>query len=258
MGFVKLTRFKPVDVEKIELWLDSTGGLFQNDSLTIPAVTDNDPIQVWQDKSGKERHFSTTGFARPTLKTSIQNNLNIVRFNGTSNYMQLITSDVFSFLESGSASIFMVLKVRVDPNSGSNGGITSGHPLGFLRSISTLPGTASHYPWSDGNIYDGTLTSSRKNCGNPTLPLTSFHLYNLTAESNLWKLSLNKTVFFTSPSNTLEARGRSLGASSSTGGALQTYWYDGDLAELIIFSNVVSSSNQKKIEKYLYDKWAIA
>ena len=118
--------------------------------------------------------------------------------------------------------------------------------------MSFLTGSAanSHYPWTDGSIYDPTLTNSRKTAGNPTPSLANFHLYNVEAKSALWTARVNKAQLFTTTTNTIALGGTTIGGD-------QLYSFDGDIGELIAYSSILSSTDRGKVEDYLYSKWGI-
>jgi hypothetical protein len=82
--------FDPLVIANLALWLDASDSttLFQASNGTTPATADADPVGYWGDKSGLGRHVtqSTAGF-RPLLKTAIQNGRNVLRFDGTDDYL---------------------------------------------------------------------------------------------------------------------------------------------------------------------------
>lgn len=236
--------FSPANISGLQLWLDATTGLFDATSGGSAVTTDGSSVARWEDQSGNGRHFKqSTSNDRPVLKTSIQNSRNIIRFDGSNDFMQMD----FAFSGITAACYFIALKIVSDPPSVAT---KSGHPIEFLTG-QTL---ASHYPWTDGNIYDNTLTNSRKTVGNPSKSLTEFNLYNVEATSNLWTLRLNKTQLFTTTTNTISISGVNLGANLSQA---TDYFFDGDIGEIIVYSSILSSSDRGRVEDYLYAKWAI-
>lgn len=236
--------FSPSDISGLQLWLDATTGLFDATSGGSAITTDGSAVARWEDQSGNGRHFKqSTNNNRPVLRTSIQNSRNIIRFDGSNDFMEM--GSAFSGITQ--ACYFIALKIVSDPPSVQ---IKTAHPIEFLTS-QTL---ASHYPWTDGNIYDSTLTDSRKTVGNPSKNLTEFNLYNVEAASNLWTARLNKTQLFTTTTNTISISGVNLGANLSQS---IDYFFDGDIGELIAYSSILSSADRGKVEDYLYTKWAI-
>jgi len=243
----KAAAFLPTDISGLQLWLDATTGLFDATSGGSAVTTDGSAVARWEDQSGNAKHFKqSTSNNRPVLKTSVQNSKNILRFDAINDFLEM--DSAFSGLSS--ASYYVVLKIAVDPPTAQT---KTGHPIGFLYG-NTGPSTGSHFTWTDGNIYDNTMTTTRRTAGNPTPSLTNFNLYNVDASGSAWTNRLNKTQLTTFVSNTFSQNGTILGRSTD---GSNFYYFDGDLAEVIVYDAVLSSSNRAKVEDYLYLKWAI-
>jgi len=235
--------FLPSDLSGLIMWLDAndTTTLFDATSGGSNVTANDTAIARWEDKSTSAKHFKqSTSNNRPKLFTSSQNSKNIIRFDGTNDLMSM--DSVFG--TQTEVSYFIALKRVLDPPTDQN---KTGHPMRFLTGL----GSDSHYPWTDGNIYDHTLTNSRKTAGNPTPSLASFHLYNVEAKSSLWTARVNKTQLFTTATNTINFTGTNIG----TGGG--SFYFDGDIGEFIAYSSILSSSDRGKVEDYLYSKWGI-
>ena len=149
------------------------------------------------------------------------------------------------------ASYFIVLKITNDPPSNQ---LKTGHPILFLYGNTSGYGTGSHFTWTDGNIYDCTMTTTRKTVGNPTPNLTNFTLYNVESSNSAWTARLNKTQLFTTATNTFSQNGTILGRSADIS---STYYFDGDIAESVVYDSILTSQNRVKLEDYIYSKWAI-
>lgn len=235
--------FVPTDLTGLIMWLDAndTSTLFDATSGGSTVTTNDTAVARWQDKSTSAKHFKqATLNNRPKLFTSSQNGKNIIRFDGTNDTM-VMDADFSGQTE---VSYFIALKKVLDPPTTAS---KTGHPMEFLWAANTQ----HHYPWTDGVIYDGTLTNSRKTTVNPTPSLANFHLYNVEAKSGLWTSRINKTQIFTTTSNTIAILGRNIGGGASV------FYYDGDIGEFIAYSSILSSADRSKVEDYLYTKWGI-
>lgn len=240
--------FRPSDISGLQLWLDATTGLFDATSGGSAVTTDGSAVARWEDQSGNGRHFTqSTSNNRPVLKTSIQNNKNIIRFDAVNDFMQMGSS--FSGLTS--ACYFIVLKITNDPPTNQ---AKAGHPIFFLYGNTAGFATASAYTWTDGNIYDCTMTTTRKTVGNPSISLINFHLYNVESTDSAWTARLNKTQLFTTSTNTFSQNGTILGRSADQS---STYYFDGDIGELVVYSSILSTDDRGKVQDYLYTKWGI-
>ena len=89
-----------------DLWLDTSVNIFNDAGST--AASDNDTIQEWHDfNTNGEEATQTAGASRPTYKTSIQNGQPILRYDGSSDALDLTAV----FASSSAAHIFMVVKL---------------------------------------------------------------------------------------------------------------------------------------------------
>ncbi len=145
-------------------------------------------------------------------------------FNGSGDYVQL--PDV-SGLFTNQATFAAWVKKRVqtpsDPASGSwyFGGTNKGTQN-------------SHYPYSDGAVYDSSFSTTRKSFGN-TLVLTQWHHIAITANgsSNSWKFYQNgKQVYSTTLGTFLMPTGCRIGSSIPGGG----YNFDGWIDDVALWS----------------------
>jgi len=115
----------------------------------------------------------------------------------------------------------------------------------------------NHYPYTDSNIYDDFGSSSRKTVGNPTPSLANWHIASFHSQSASWKYYLNGTSFFSTGTNTVgwistPKLGRQHRADLNTDA-----WYNGNLAELCLFSEFLSDANRQKVEGYLAYKYGL-
>lgn len=92
-------------------------------------------------------------------------------------------------------SAFIVIKKFSDPSdAGGNGG---------LWDFSGNDANATHWNYTDGNIYDDFGSTTRQTVGNPTPALTSWHLYEVRSASGEWTAWLDGEVLHTTEINTV-------------------------------------------------------
>ena len=228
--------FLPSDLTGLMLWYDASQESF----------SDNDPVGTWTDWSGNGSHATqaTTG-SKPTFKTNIINGKPALYFT-TDDYLTI--PDVLGGIDGNSAELFAVLKRDVDPPASSaDAGIWA------LGGGATDDGDQSVIPWTDGNVYDKTLTASRKNTGDPTDSLASPALYNVISTGSEWTLNINTVQHFTTGTNLAAA-----GANATIGSDKQhSIFYKGYFAELIICSAKQSSGDRASMTDALASKWAV-
>lgn len=203
------------------------------------AGSDGDNIAAWNDASGNGRNFTqATEADKPNLEVAELNGLNVVRFTGAS------TEDLDGPTLSGiatSCSLFYVVKA-VANDAGSGG---PGH---FGTTINN-----NHYTFTDGNLYNGDLSTVRKNTGNPSFDVSGWNILSIASAPSDWKLRIGGTQLFTTATNTVGLSTAPALGSTNGGSA----WFDGWIAEVVMM-NGIDTTNRDKIEGYLAHKWGIA
>jgi hypothetical protein len=116
----------------------------------------------------------------------------VVLENGKSNV--LFTNDTLnvgnlSFLTE--AEIFVIVKSLTSTNGFIDFGTDSG---------------INHYPFSNGQVYDGFGTNIRKDVGTPVVPISQLNIYNVTTKSNLWQSRINSRNQSLTSTNTVSFR----------------------------------------------------
>ena len=85
----------PDEVTGLQLWLDADdiSTLYQDSGKTTAVTSDDDPVGAWADKSGNGYDLlQTANDERPLYKTSIQNSLPVLRFDGTDDNLENSTA----------------------------------------------------------------------------------------------------------------------------------------------------------------------
>ena len=195
--------------------------------------SDGELIETWPDSSGNARDL-TPGEA--TLETNELNGLPIMRFDGINDYF-----DMPSLAALTAGTVFLLVKISADPPG-------TDEQTGLWRGGSHVE--AVHYPYTDGNIYDGWGSTVRKNTGNPALTLASWRTYCVRSATNDWTSFLDGTQHFTTGTNTV-----GFTATPAFGGSVAPYYLQGDAAELFIFDSALSVGDRQSMEAYLTSKW---
>lgn len=229
-GFGNIGGFNPARVPGCVLWLDAWG--FGN-------LNDGDAISTWTDRSGRGNNATSTSTQRPTFKTNIVNGKPIARFDGVDDRFVLPS---FASLTAG--EIFLVIKCRLDPNVDGKTGIWS------MNANSGV--SLSHFPFTDGNIYESWGSTVRKTVGNPTPSLASWRVYNVFSASNDYGVNLDNSSLFTTATNTVGFSATEyIGVSTGVPG---TQWLDGDVAAVAMYDNKLASDDRTLVYNYFkYD-----
>lgn len=183
------------------------------------ALSDNDPISTnWTDSSGHSRAGVPTN--TPLFRTNQLNGLPAIEFTSANGeYFDGFNSWDPSGYTAG--SFYIVVKTKADPpGAGADSGLFE-----FGTDQTT------HFPFTDGTIYEGFGTNSRKTVINPTPSLTSWHLYSGYSAANDWDVFLdgaaliapittNTVAFPTAP-----AIGRNAAINVFLNGFVEEFWF---------------------------------
>lgn len=246
--------FSPAKVAGVMAWLDGSDyGSLQQSYGGNNSTADGDPVGAWLDKSGNGRHLiQSSGTNKPTLKTNVINGKSVVRFDGVNDY---IDSTGFS---STPASVQIFIVTKSEANSAYRRPITWQSQHGTAWPLYAFP------MYSGGVNFDVRSTNGQELDGGvfrATTDISSFFGYELTydATSKQGKIFKSANLLATSTNashDTLAADNRFLRLGSA--GLLSTpaggYW-DGDIAEIIIFDSIKTGSDLTSIRDYLTSKW---
>lgn len=203
-----------------------------SDTSSISHTTNS--VTQWNDKSGAGLHVTSSGTARPTTNTRTINGMNVIDFNGSSNGLFLEITNL-----SPPITVFYV----------TANDITTGvqHVIG--RDTAS---TNSYIAYTNGTAI--AIAGSSEASGG-TLN-TSQHSYcaefNSGANSNLWQ---DSTQLVTNASIGNQVLDELAFGSSYTSGSPATSYFDGRLAEVIIYNSILSSGDRNSTMLYLKNKW---
>lgn len=152
---------------------------------------------------------------------------------------------VSNFMSAASAGTMFIAKSLVNDPPLSDP--TTGHAV-----LCSGTATHSHYPYTDGNIYDAWGTTDRKTVGNPATPLTALHLYTVISAANDWRAYVNGTLQFSTGTNTV-----GFTTDFRMGAQIETHYFDGFVAENIFFDSALSNLDRVAIENNIDDYYTI-
>jgi hypothetical protein len=218
------------------VWLDAA------DTSTI--FLNSTTVSQWNDKSGNGRNFSqATAGNQPTYQASGINSKPSVAFTGSNDNFMTASSVLPS--DSMAGSIFWVQTTEADPGNNANN-------IGCLIPNTWGGGGATnHMPWTDGNIYFSGFSTTRPNVGNPSQSLVNPRILGHQSTNGNVAFYIDGSSLFTSESNTFSnpATTKRLGQPGSK--------FTGQVAELIVLSNIPTTTDRQLIEGYLAHKWGL-
>ncbi len=215
------------------LHLDATDGL---------TVDGSNRVSQWNDLSGQDNHFvQSTNNYKPVLVQNVLNGLPTVSFDGSNDFMTANKNELsgfdFSVNSSNRYSIFIITRATSN-RSGIIGQFSNTRPVfAFWR--------------NSVSEFESILNN---NYGNAVSANTSFGLHTSTWNGSQYRYWLNRgtvnsrTVSTQNYTNLEDIEiGRVVGNSENN--------LDGDIAEILIFSRELTSTEITDIESYLYKKW---
>jgi hypothetical protein len=192
-------------------------------------------VSQWDDKSTNNHDLTqATGTAQPTTGTRTINSLNVLDFDGTSDYMQVTYGSSIS------------------------------QPLTIFAVAQNDDPPAANVLWA-GIIFNanaqlylaGTITAHWINGGDPTLsygtaPDGNLNIYRVTYNGASTSLAINGDVKVTGTTGTHSPTGFTIGGST-TGSAP----FDGVIGEAIVVEGAMTAQQIYDTENYLANKWGI-
>jgi hypothetical protein len=209
-------------VGDLNLWLKADAG------VTLGA---NASVVDWHDQSGniKDASQSISG-NQPVCVIGAIGDRPTVRFDGTNSYLNLP-----GVLNGSSAEGFVVLR-----STGTTGGLwRMGHT-----------GDSLAYPDSDGDIIDdfGSGAYNPYDLGSPVQPLDQYHVYNVMAQDNDWAAWINGLLQF-------QATGDSYATWGGSTLGYQSFYLNGDIAEILVFDRILTTDERVAVGTYLASKY---
>lgn len=233
----------PTDLANLEHWLP----------VSALSGSDGDQITTYNDQSGNGRNATgqVFGTSKPKYRTaggpaggpSVEIGL-AGSFGGYFTLPNFATGFT-------SGEIFIVLQILpADPPTDS--GTNMGSPAEWGT------GSGGLYPFTDGVIYDGWGSDTRKTTTNPVTSLTTWHLCNFRSASGSWQRVINGATsgndFYTTASNTVAFSAAPLIGSNG----LRTM--NGRMVDEIMYSRVLDDTTERKavIHQYLNDEYGFS
>ena len=198
-------------------------------SLLTFVGANNGFVKTWYDQSGNGRNATQTdNNLQPQIVNAgtviVENTKPTISFISPASGDSGLGGLSFSDFSASAVEGFLVIKAKNDPpaTDKSSGGILLGSASGG--------GSDTHYPYTDGNIYDSFGTTARKTVGNPATSLAQLNLYNPLSISGGWSTRLNTVQIFSTGTNTV-----GINVTPKIGSNQNLYGFNAFLSELVIY-----------------------
>jgi hypothetical protein len=111
--------------------------------------------------------------------------------------------------------------------------------------------SGSRYPESNGQINDDFASSTWRNTVPAPADLTNFHLYNVGGDGSVWFQNFDGVSHFRQEGNTVKFR------DHPTLGDGNGCFFDGDIAEVIVYDRVLTDAERKLVTGYLTIRYSL-
>ena len=251
----------------LELWLDASD---PNADSTTPSVG---PLAIWKDKSGNARNTNAGTGATYNSTSPYANNRASLYFNGTTNYYYVSLLPSF-IMNNSSYTVFVVDAV---------GSFTNYYKYSFTTSSSTTaPVSAAlnqnlhlgyryqnDYSYAGLRYYFGqfnndiyTQVTNNQAIVTPYMPTILMGYLN-TGSGAVNPAYLGRTVKGTNINNVVSLYNDSTKLNPLSNIAqfnigvnyAKDFYFEGYIAEILVFSTALSQANIEEVEGYLKRKW---
>jgi len=248
----------PTSLTGLQLWLDASDASTLYDATSGGSLVAADGgVARWEDKSGNGRHATQgTSGSRPTRKTAIQNSLDVLRFDGSNDFMQRAS---FSFFNETGFTGFVVarsdetadrrLLTWTIPSDNDDYGVLA------LRRDGASP-ARNQFVFSTGNT---AITETTETTGFAALT----HRVTSGSVSGHRNGNLIGTQSVTATGTGEGGRNIPTRSVLNIGGLVRpanpngVNLFKGDIAEIIWCDSGMSDVSRSAVETYLISKWGI-
>lgn len=239
-----LTRNSPVhSIKDVYMWLETS---LESSFITTETV-DATGISAWYDNNIQSIYKNnatqaTAGNQPKFYDNSFNNALPGIRFDGTDDYMPFDGNSLIA----SNYTIFIIERRRV-----------AGGDLPFIGGSTGSANSNLHLLYRSNTFIVQGHYSNDLALGIPafTVPTTKMHTFRFSSDSGQGK------SYWENGGTTADGSNSQLGSITSyPGSALGRYvgnFYDGDLAEIIIFTRALKTEERQSIETYLAKKYSL-
>jgi hypothetical protein len=231
--------FNPSRISGLQLWLDATKGLFDATSGGSPVTTDGATVARWEDQSGSGYHVTqSTSANRPVLKTGIRNSKNAIRFDGSNDI--LVSANIPD-------NNLLTLTAFVVANPIGLGGSNFGRMFERGNNI------VNFFMFQGNGI---SMIAGGGQVSGGSAPIGSFYLFGARLSgvgNSTTTLRINKTLVATGNTSSVPSTANTTYQIGNRTDLARTF--NGDIAELIIYNQALTTEQINNVEGYLAAKW---
>lgn len=243
--------FSPEQESNLGVWWDGddTSILYQDNSVT-PSSADEDEIGTVEDKSGNDYHIrQSTSANKAQLKLAVINGRNVIRFGGNS----FLTYDIANgLIANGDYTLFEVSASTATTSifSYAEASTISGTPFAGIRHNRIEEGQVGLERRDDSGRLEQVFHAGGFNDGNP-------HIIEQFRSGDAFSLVVDGTLHVDAvedPQGQTSVTRIGLGAVLTS---VPAAFFNGDVGEVIIYTEAKGSASRATARQYLASKWGI-
>ena len=240
--------FDPTSLSGLMYW-------FKADSLSL---TDGDAVDTWSNEGNDSRgDVANTSTARPIYKTGIINGEPVVRFDGVND--RLVTASA----EAKPSSVTVYAVFNTDDVSSAAGLLMGQSASNALRGWGIgVPDFFGSQTLVEGRSYSSSgtvriITANSTTISNSTFYCLAATYSNGDTQFNMKLNGADQTEGTTSTNyNAIEGTAYRF-AVGNQGEYSGGFFFDGDLAEVLVYDSVLTGSDLTDVEDYLLGKYGL-
>lgn len=231
--------FLPSNIAGLSLWLKADAGVFEDSAKTTSATDDGDVVGAWEDQSGNSNDvLQTTTADKPLLKLNIVNSKPVIRFDGTNDDLS-IGSFVAELSQPN--TIFVVIEVRNLNNDAF--WVFDGQDI--VGSQNELRAQTATDPDIWAIIAGASLTGG-------DIIRDEIILIGAKYDGGDSEIKQNDVVTASGNAGTEGLDGFRIGSRRNN-----TSYFDGDVAEVLIYNVNLSTLERQQVEDYFNSRYVI-
>ena len=227
--------FAPNHLPNLQLWLDAAD---------ISTITESSgSVSQWDDKSGQANHATQgTGSAQPLTSAATLNGKNVISFGG-SDFLNL-ASGVFSAV-AGDNTVFVVCKRTTE--TGAFEVVMNMRDSGVNKWLVIFSSVAGYIDFRNNN--SGAFSQAKTGATNTHHQIVRGRREGITKAVTFNREAESTNNFATSVTVTSGYIGSLTGSGN---------FLSGEIAEILLFSRSLESSEYQQVTDYLAAKWSIS
>jgi hypothetical protein len=243
------TGFDPRRIANCVGWFDAAdaASLFQSHTGATAVTALNDPVGYITNKAASNHATQSTAGSRALFKPDAQNNRSTLLFDGSDDWYALGSS--LQPDNSGGMTVFAAIK-----RSSNGGAILSERVTTRAAAFQMVFFSSDYFIASDGVNASSSSSISQANFDLTASFAVLTYTHVVGSRMGLRIDGSTISVLAGTQSSLSGSAGARIGRREGT---LVTFYWNGEMGELIVYSRSVSAAERDATERYLLRKWGV-